>query len=226
APCALPRRRPHSFPTRRSSDLTEPVPDVHRLLTEVDPSRLVSVPSLLDPHFEVALVVLIDHPEDGVNVSFNRVTACRVTRVVLSGMMESQQRCLRPRSLPDDVQMTNSQRCFIRVLSDHGSHSPPEGIDNDHVCLDLLDKFRVLRDGRLISEVQLHLLKDDVVTGVGLEVVLPRLLSHRKPCVTLTGEEQHATLGSLPTPYTRAGSHTASEIHGGEALTGVRRGEQ
>src|SRR5690606_16170645 len=52
------------------------------------------------------------------------------------------------------------------------------------------------------------------------------LLSHRKPCVTLASEEQHATLGSLPTPYTRAGSHTASEIHGGEALTGVRRGEQ
>src|SRR5690606_13683156 len=108
----------------------------------------------------------------------------------------------------------------------HGRHSAPQSVHDDHIRLDLLDKFRVLRDGRLISEVQLHHLKDDVVTGVSLKVVLPRLLSHMKPCVTLTGEEQHATLGSLPTPYTRAGSHTASEIHGGEALTGVRRGEQ
>src|SRR5690606_2441991 len=47
-----------------------------------------------------------------------------------------------------------------------------------------------------------------------------------KPGVTLASEEQHATLGSLPNPYTRSGSHTASEIHGGEALTGVRRGQQ
>src|SRR5690606_35605103 len=114
----------------------------------------------------------------------------------------------------------------VGVLSDHGRHSAPQSIHDDHVCLDLLERFRVLRDGRLISDVQLHLLKDDVVTGVSLKVVLPRLLSHRKPRVTLTGEEQHAPLGTLPTPYARPGSHTASEIRSGEALTGVERGEQ
>src|SRR5690606_40181962 len=63
---------------------------------------------LLNPHLKVALVICVDHPEDGVYVAFNRVTACRVTRVVLSGVMKSQQRCLRPRSLPDDDQMTDS----------------------------------------------------------------------------------------------------------------------
>src|SRR5690606_22820148 len=115
---------------------------------------------------------------------------------------------------------------LVGVLNDHGRHSAPQSLHDDHIRLGLLAKFHVLRDVRLISEVPPHHRKNAVVTGVSLKVLLTLLLTHSKPYLTLTCEEQHATLGSLPTPYTRAGSRTASEIHGGEALTGVQRGEQ
>src|SRR5690606_14184641 len=78
----------HSLNPRLQNKRPETVANVYRPLTEVDTSSLIGVSGLLNPHLKVALVIRVDHPEDGVNVAFNRVTACRVTRVVLRGMME------------------------------------------------------------------------------------------------------------------------------------------